>query len=68
VRKGKTDGASEEDMDTVIGIHNNMNETTWKQVSNRSDSFSSKLPHYSHRNKFYNLSGDILGESAVSVN
>jgi Cytochrome c/c1 heme lyase len=32
VRKGKTDGASEEDMDTVIGIHNNMNETTWKQV------------------------------------
>ena len=32
VRKGKTDGASEEDMDTVIAVHNNMNETTWRQV------------------------------------
>ena len=32
MRKGKTDGASEEDMDTVIAVHNNMNETTWQQV------------------------------------
>jgi len=32
VRKGKTEGASEEDMDTVIAIHNNMNENTWRQV------------------------------------
>jgi len=32
VRKGKTEGASEEDMDAVIAVHNNMNETTWIQV------------------------------------
>lgn len=32
VRKQKTEGASESDMNTVISIHNNMNETTWRQV------------------------------------
>lgn len=32
VRKNKSDGAAEEDMDTVIKIHNNMNENTWNQV------------------------------------
>jgi cytochrome c heme-lyase len=32
VRKQKVDGASEEDMETVVAIHNNMNENTWKQV------------------------------------
>lgn len=36
MRKGKTDGASEEDMDTVIAVHNNMNETTWQQVRTES--------------------------------
>lgn len=32
VRKNKTEGASETDIDAVIAVHNNMNETTWKQV------------------------------------
>ena len=32
VRKHKQDGASEDDMDTVVAIHNNMNEATWKQL------------------------------------
>ena len=32
VRKNKTDGASEEDIETVVAVHNNMNERTWKQV------------------------------------
>jgi cytochrome c heme-lyase len=32
VRKDKTEGVSEQDMDTVIAIHNNMNEGTWNQV------------------------------------
>lgn len=32
VRKGKTEGASEEDMESVIAVHNNMNENTWIQV------------------------------------
>lgn len=32
VRKNKTEGASEDDMETVIAVHNNMNENTWKQV------------------------------------
>lgn len=32
VRKDKTEGVSEKDMDTVIAIHNNMNENTWQQV------------------------------------
>lgn len=32
VRKNKTEGASEADIDAVIAVHNNMNETTWKQV------------------------------------
>mmetsp|Transcript_10770 Transcript_10770/g.16372 ORF Transcript_10770/g.16372 Transcript_10770/m.16372 type:complete len:372 (-) Transcript_10770:100-1215(-) len=32
VRKGKSDGATERDMDTVVAIHNNMNENTWQQV------------------------------------
>ena len=31
-RKGKMEGASEKDMDTVVSIHNNMNENTWQQV------------------------------------
>lgn len=31
-RKGKDKDVSEEDMDIVIAIHNNMNERTWKQV------------------------------------
>ena len=32
VRKNKTDGANEHDMETVVAIHNNMNENTWRQV------------------------------------
>ncbi len=32
MRKEKTEGVSERDVETVIAIHNNMNETTWKQV------------------------------------
>lgn len=32
MRKGKTEGASEEDMINVVRIHNNMNESTWMQV------------------------------------
>eukprot|EP00615_Pteridomonas_danica_P008586 CAMPEP_0114329106 /NCGR_PEP_ID=MMETSP0101-20121206/855_1 /TAXON_ID=38822 ORGANISM="Pteridomonas danica, Strain PT" /NCGR_SAMPLE_ID=MMETSP0101 /ASSEMBLY_ACC=CAM_ASM_000211 /LENGTH=382 /DNA_ID=CAMNT_0001458657 /DNA_START=72 /DNA_END=1221 /DNA_ORIENTATION=- len=32
VRKNKADGASEEDMDMVVAIHNNMNESTWQAV------------------------------------
>jgi cytochrome c heme-lyase len=32
VRKNKTDGANEEDIETVVAVHNNMNERTWKQV------------------------------------
>ena len=32
VRKNKTDGASEQDMETVVAVHNNMNENTWRQV------------------------------------
>lgn len=32
VRKDKTEGVSEQDMETVIAIHNNMNENTWNQV------------------------------------
>ena len=32
VRKGKKGDSSEEDMDVVVAIHNNMNENTWKLV------------------------------------
>jgi cytochrome c heme-lyase len=32
VRKGKSEGSTEKDMDVVVAIHNNMNENTWKQV------------------------------------
>ena len=32
VRKGKAEGAKEEDMAVVVAIHNNMNENTWRQV------------------------------------
>jgi cytochrome c heme-lyase len=32
VRKNKQEGASEEDIDSVVAVHNNMNESTWKQV------------------------------------
>lgn len=32
VRKGKAGGATEEDMATVVAVHNNMNETTWNKV------------------------------------
>ena len=32
VRKNKNEGASEQDMDLVVSIHNNMNEKTWAQV------------------------------------
>ena len=32
VRKNKTEGASEQDMETVVAVHNNMNENTWRQV------------------------------------
>jgi cytochrome c heme-lyase len=32
VRKNKTEGASEADIESVVAVHNNMNETTWKQV------------------------------------
>lgn len=31
-RKGKADGVQESDMDTVVHVHNNMNERTWKEV------------------------------------
>ena len=32
VRKNKVDGASEADIEAVVAVHNNMNETTWKQI------------------------------------
>ena len=32
VRKNKEEGASEADIEAVVTVHNNMNETTWKQV------------------------------------
>lgn len=32
VRKGKVEGAEERDMETVVAIHNNMNENTWNQL------------------------------------
>ena len=32
VRKGKVDDATEGDMDTVVSIHNEMNERTWRQL------------------------------------
>lgn len=32
VRKGKEGGASEADMDTVVAVHNSMNEATWLKV------------------------------------
>ncbi len=32
VRKNKTEGANEEDITSVVAVHNNMNENTWKQV------------------------------------
>ncbi len=32
VRKGKAEGANEEDMEVVVAIHNNMNENTWRKV------------------------------------
>jgi len=32
VRKNKTEGASEEDMDHVVRIHNSMNENTWNVI------------------------------------
>lgn len=32
VRKGKAEGATEHDMETVVAIHNNMNENTWRLV------------------------------------
>ena len=32
VRKNKTEGASEADIESVVAVHNNMNENTWKQV------------------------------------
>ncbi|KAH8095385.1 holocytochrome-c synthase [Aureococcus anophagefferens] len=32
VRKGKVGGASEGDMDTVIAVHNSMNEATWAKI------------------------------------
>ncbi|KAJ1462192.1 cytochrome c/c1 heme lyase-domain-containing protein [Pelagophyceae sp. CCMP2097] len=32
VRKGRANGASEEDMDTVVAVHNNMNELSWRAV------------------------------------
>jgi cytochrome c heme-lyase len=32
VRKGKAEGSNETDMETVVAIHNNMNEKTWMQV------------------------------------
>lgn len=31
-RKNKLEGAREEDMETVVAVHNNMNENTWAQV------------------------------------
>lgn len=32
VRKNKVEGATEENISTVVAIHNNMNENTWKQI------------------------------------
>eukprot|EP01041_Mallomonas_annulata_P002436 gene2436-4726_t len=32
VRKNKVEGVKEQDIDTVVAIHNNMNENTWRQV------------------------------------
>ena len=32
VRKGKADGATEEDMGVVVSIHNEMNERSWGEL------------------------------------
>ena len=32
VRKDKADGADETDMDTVVAVHNAMNEATWSKI------------------------------------
>lgn len=32
MRKQKTEGVVEKDIETVVAIHNNMNENTWTQV------------------------------------
>ena len=32
VRKDKADGADETDMDTVVAVHNTMNEATWSKI------------------------------------
>ena len=32
VRKDKADGAEETDMDTVVAVHNTMNEATWSKI------------------------------------
>jgi len=32
VRKDKADGASEQDMETVVAVHNTMNEATWAKI------------------------------------
>ena len=31
-RKGKGEGVDEDDVETIVAIHNNMNERTWNQV------------------------------------
>jgi cytochrome c heme-lyase len=41
-RKNKTDGIKEEDIETVVNIHNNMNEHTWNEVMRWENKYSSK--------------------------
>eukprot|EP00595_Chromulina_sp_UTEXLB2642_P003461 CAMPEP_0196763714 /NCGR_PEP_ID=MMETSP1095-20130614/4591_1 /TAXON_ID=96789 ORGANISM="Chromulina nebulosa, Strain UTEXLB2642" /NCGR_SAMPLE_ID=MMETSP1095 /ASSEMBLY_ACC=CAM_ASM_000446 /LENGTH=133 /DNA_ID=CAMNT_0042117483 /DNA_START=246 /DNA_END=644 /DNA_ORIENTATION=+ len=43
VRKNKVEGAAEEYMDTVVAIHNNMNENTWKQILEWENIYSVKI-------------------------
>ena len=38
-RKGKGDGVDEDDVETIVAIHNNMNERTWKQVMKWEETF-----------------------------
>lgn len=53
-RKGKADGIEEADMETVVAVHNDMNETTWNEVMRWENRFhceckTPKLNHFQGR-------------------
>lgn len=55
VRKGKADGTSEEEMATVVAVHNNMNELTWREVlewEKLRDARQSTAPHKPRLSRF----------------